>query len=140
TGRRPATEAVQGGRRQARRPRSDHAAGAPARRRPVGRPPRRKPPAPPPPARSPANLGESTELLCRKLRQSGMAPRVLCELVEVADPEWTGAAEALLGRGRGAVFVDRADIVAATAIFKEGRREFRGASLVSLNKLEQFQT
>jgi Putative exonuclease SbcCD, C subunit/P-loop containing region of AAA domain len=89
---------------------------------------------------SSAHLGESTELLCRKLRQSGMAPRVLCELVEVADPEWTGAAEALLGRDREAVFVDRADIVAATAIFKEGRREFRGASLVSLNKLEQFQT
>ena len=89
---------------------------------------------------SAAHLGESTELLCRKLRQSGMAPRVLCELVEVADPEWTGAAEALLGRDREAVFVDRADIVAATAIFKEGRREFRGASLVSLNKLEQFHT
>ena len=83
---------------------------------------------------SAAHLGESTELLCRKLRQNGMAPRVLCELVEVADPEWTAAAEALLGRDREAVFVDRADIVAATAIFKEGRREFRGASLV---KLEQ---
>jgi hypothetical protein len=90
--------------------------------------------------RSTAYLDEATEILCRKLRQHGMAPRVLCDLVEVGDPEWTGAAEALLGRDREAVFVDRADIAAATAIFKEGRREFRGASLVSLNKLEQFRT
>jgi uncharacterized protein YPO0396 len=87
-----------------------------------------------------AHLDESTELLCRKLRQNGMAPRVLCELVEINDPEWTGAAEALLGRDREAVFVDRADIAVATVIFKEGRREFPRASLVSLNKLEQFRT
>lgn len=89
---------------------------------------------------SSAYLDPSTELLCRKLRQSGMAPRVLCELVEIANPEWTAAAEALLGRDREAVFVDRADIGAATVIFKEGRREFPRASLVSLNKLEQFRT
>src|SRR4029077_5703469 len=41
-----------------------------------------------------------------------------------------------LGRDREAIFVDRADIAHATALFKEGRREFRGASLVSLNKLD----
>jgi uncharacterized protein YPO0396 len=87
-----------------------------------------------------AYIEPATELLCRKLRQSGMAPRVLCDLVEVADTEWTAAAEALLGRDREAVFVDRPDIAAATALFKEGRRDFRGASLVSLNKLEQFRT
>lgn len=86
---------------------------------------------------SAAYLDPATELLCRKLRQSGMAPRVLCDLVELADTAWTAAAEGLLGRDREAVFVDRKDIAAATAIFKEGRRDFRGASLVSLNKLEQ---
>src|SRR6266508_419925 len=85
-----------------------------------------------------AYLEPSTEALCRKLRLNGMAPRVLCDLVEIADPEWTFAAEALLRRDREAVFVDRIDITAATALFKEGRREFQGASLVSLNKLEQF--
>ncbi|MBB4376359.1 ATP-binding protein [Bradyrhizobium sp. SBR1B] len=85
-----------------------------------------------------AHLEPDTERLCQRLRQKGMAPRVLCELIEVADPEWAGAAEALLGRDRDAVFVDRPHIGAATAIFKEGRREFRRTSLVSLNKLEQF--
>jgi hypothetical protein len=85
-----------------------------------------------------AHLEPDTERLSLKLRQQGMAPRVLCELIEVADPEWAGAAEALLGRDRDAVFVDRRDIGAATTIFKEGRREFRRTSLVSLNKLEQF--
>src|SRR5262249_12248885 len=71
---------------------------------------------------------------------AGMAPRVLCDLVEVADPEWTSAAEGLLGRDREAIFVDRAHIAQATALFKEGRREFRGATLVSLNKLENNRT
>lgn len=85
-----------------------------------------------------AHLEPDTERLCLRLRQKGMAPRVLCELIEVAEPEWAGAAEALLGRDRDAVFVDRPDIGAATAIFKEGRREFRRTSLVSLNKLQQF--
>ncbi|WP_439373102.1 SbcC/MukB-like Walker B domain-containing protein [Bradyrhizobium sp. DASA03120] len=85
-----------------------------------------------------AHLEPDTERLCQRLRQKRMAPRVLCELIEVTDPEWAGAAEALLGRDRDAVFVDRSDIGAATAIFKEGRREFRRTSLVSLNKLEHF--
>lgn len=83
-----------------------------------------------------AHLSENTEALCRKLRHSGLTPRVLCDLLEVADREWTAAAEGLLGRDREAVFVDRTDIANATVIFKEGRRDFRGASLVSLNKLE----
>jgi Putative exonuclease SbcCD, C subunit/P-loop containing region of AAA domain len=83
-----------------------------------------------------AHLSEVTLHLCRKLRQAGMSPRVLCDLVEVSDPAWTAAAEGLLGRDREAVFVDRPDIARATALFKEGRREFRGASLVSLNKLD----
>ena len=65
-----------------------------------------------------------------------MAPRVLCNLIEVSDASWIAAAEGLLGRDREAVFVDRSDIGRATALFKEGRREFRGASLVSLNKLD----
>jgi energy-coupling factor transporter ATP-binding protein EcfA2 len=85
-----------------------------------------------------AHLDAATVGLCQKLRQAGMAPRVLCDLVELSDEAWTAAAEGLLGRDREAIFVDRADIVRATALFKEGRREFRGASLVSLNKLDRM--
>jgi Putative exonuclease SbcCD, C subunit/P-loop containing region of AAA domain len=85
-----------------------------------------------------AHLDAATVRLCQKLRQAGMAPRVLCDLVEVSDEAWTAAAEGLLGRDREAIFVDRSDIARATALFKEGRREFRGASLVSLNKLDRL--
>lgn len=81
-------------------------------------------------------LHDDTERLCQRLRQAGMSPRVLCNLVEVSDASWTAAAEGLLGRDREAVFVDRSDIARATTLFKEGRREFRRASLVSLNKLD----
>lgn len=56
--------------------------------------------------------------------------------MEVSDPQWLPAVEALLGRDREAVFVARNRIGEATALFREGRREFKGASLVSLNKLE----
>jgi hypothetical protein len=55
-------------------------------------------------------LEPATVVLCQKLRQAGMAPRVLCDLVEVANVAWTAAAEGLLGRDREAVFVDRSDI------------------------------
>ena len=82
------------------------------------------------------HLSDDTQHLCRKLRQAGMSPRVLCDLIELADVTWAAAAEGLLGRDREAVFVDRSDIARATALFKEGRREFRRASLVSLNKLD----
>jgi hypothetical protein len=82
------------------------------------------------------HLDQATLHLCQKLRQAGMVPRVLCDLVEVSDASWMAAAEGLLGRDREAIFVDRSDIARATALFKEGRREFRGASLVSLNKLD----
>src|SRR5262249_14183251 len=87
-----------------------------------------------------AHLADGTQELCRKLRQAGMAPRVLCDLVEVADPEGTAAAEGPPGRDREAIFVGPARIAQATALFKEGRREFRGATLVSLNKLENNRT
>ncbi|WP_407154017.1 SbcC/MukB-like Walker B domain-containing protein [Bradyrhizobium sp. STM 3557] len=90
--------------------------------------------------RGAAHLSDVTLHLCRRLRQANMVPRVLCELVEVSDESWTAAAEGLLGRDREAVFVDRSDIAQATALFKEGRREFRGASLVSLNKLDPLKT
>ncbi|WP_245444409.1 SbcC/MukB-like Walker B domain-containing protein [Microvirga sp. KLBC 81] len=87
---------------------------------------------------SAAYLGNETRLLMRRLESSGMDARPLCDLVEIIDPEWVAAAEALLGRDREAIFVERRHIRDATAVFREGRREYRGASLVSLNKLEEF--
>jgi energy-coupling factor transporter ATP-binding protein EcfA2 len=85
-----------------------------------------------------AYLTRETKLLMRRLESAGMDARPLCDLVEIVDPTWVPAAEALLGRDREAIFVDRPRIRDATALFREGRREFRGASLVSLNKLEEF--
>jgi len=69
------------------------------------------------------------------LRQANMVPRPLCDLIEIADPAWASAIEGLLGRDREIILVDRSDIGRATEMFKARRREFRGASLVSLNKI-----
>ena len=85
-----------------------------------------------------AYLLDQTNELIRRLRSRGMDARPLCDLLEINDESWTVAAEGLLGRDREAVFVERHNILEATAIFREGRREFKGASLVSLNKLEEF--
>lgn len=85
-----------------------------------------------------AHLRPETRHLMRRLESAGMEARPLCDLVEIVDPDWTPAAEALLGRDREAIFVERSRIRDATSLFRDGRREFRGASLVSLNKLEAF--
>jgi energy-coupling factor transporter ATP-binding protein EcfA2 len=81
------------------------------------------------------HLEPPTRQLMLALRQDNMAPRPLCDLIEIADPAWSGAIEGLLGRDREIILVDRADISRATALFKSRRRDFRGASLVSLNKI-----
>lgn len=89
-------------------------------------------------SRGAAYLQDQTNELIRRLQSHGMDARPLCDLLDIDDESWTAAAEGLLGRDREAVFVKRHDILEATAIFREGRREFKGASLVSLNKLEEF--
>lgn len=81
------------------------------------------------------HLDLATRNLMQALRQENMAPRPLCDVIEISDPDWTSAIEGLLGRDREAILVDRHDIGRATALFKARRREFRGASLVSLNKI-----
>lgn len=87
---------------------------------------------------SSAYLSDATKVLVRRLESRGMDAKPLCDLLEIVDPQWTNAAEALLGRDREAVFVERHHIQDATAVFRDGRREFIGASLVSLNKLAEF--
>ena len=87
-------------------------------------------------SRGQAYLEDGTRRLMRRLESAGMDARPLCDLVEITDPDWVPAAEALLGRDREAIFVRRDEIHAATRLFKESRREFQRASLVSLNKLE----
>lgn len=85
-----------------------------------------------------AYLEDGTRRLMRRLESAGMDARPLCDLVEITDANWIPAAEALLARDREAIFVRRDEIDAATRLFKENWREFRRASLVSLNKLEPF--
>jgi energy-coupling factor transporter ATP-binding protein EcfA2 len=87
---------------------------------------------------SAAYLSPETKLLLRRLESQKMDARPLCDLLDIVDPNWAAAAEALLGRDREAVFVRRQNIREATVLFRDGRREFRGASLVSLNKLSEF--
>jgi hypothetical protein len=46
---------------------------------------------------SAAYLFQETKLLMRRLESAGMDARPLCDLVDVVDPAWVPAAEALLG-------------------------------------------
>ncbi|TIW23415.1 MAG: hypothetical protein E5V65_01110 [Mesorhizobium sp.] len=85
-----------------------------------------------------SHLGDHTRELMRLLRMAGMAPRALCDIIDLIDKDWGQAAEGLLGRDREAIFVDRDHIHTATTILRENRRDLRQASLVSLNKLERY--
>lgn len=85
-----------------------------------------------------AHLDEHTRRLLARLESAGMAPRVLCDVLEIADEAWTAAAEGLLGRAREVVFVERSDMRTATELFRAHRREFPRAQLVSVAKLERF--
>ncbi len=91
------------------------------------------------PATRPADshLDSPTRMLMLALRQANMVPRALCDLIDIVDPAWTMAIEGLLGRDREIVLVDREHIREATAIYKARRRDFRGASLASLHKIEE---
>lgn len=85
-----------------------------------------------------AHLDDDTRRLLARLESAGMAPRVLCDVLEIADETWTAAAEGLLGRAREVVFVGRDRIREATELFRHNRRAFPRAQLVSINKLERF--
>lgn len=82
-------------------------------------------------------LDRKTEALIETLRDAGMAPRVLCEVLEVSDEAWRDAAEALLGRDREAILVAPEDAQRAVEIYRRGRDAYRGCRVANTRRLAE---
>ncbi|WP_019995846.1 SbcC/MukB-like Walker B domain-containing protein [Aureimonas ureilytica] len=72
---------------------------------------------------------EATKLLTA-LQSDGIPAVPLCDVVEVADPSWQYAAEALLGRGREAIIVQPPLLQRAFDLMWSDRNTYSGCTLV----------
>ena len=79
-------------------------------------------------------IRKSTSNLVGALKNRGMQPRVLCELVEVTDESWRDAAEIMLGRDREAIIVDARHATEAKDFVRINRAQFPGARIVGTDK------
>lgn len=81
-------------------------------------------------------LSPQVEAMLRRLREAGMRPRVLAELVDIVDDDWRLAAEGFLGADRKAIFVTPADCHDAVDIRSRERSVFRGVRIANTRKLQ----
>jgi uncharacterized protein YPO0396 len=86
--------------------------------------------------RSPIEPG--TAALMQALEAAGIKAEPLCDLVEVRDPKWRLAAEAVLGWSREALIVSPDDAVRALEIYRAGREDaYPHAEVVNTTKTAQ---
>lgn len=85
------------------------------------------------------SLSPHVEAMMRRLRDAGMRPRVLAELVDIHDDTWRTAAEGFLGADREAIFVAPAECHAAIDIRAQERAAFRGVRIANTRKLQAME-
>lgn len=79
-----------------------------------------------------------TRALLKQLESHGISAEPLCDLVEVRDPKWRAAAEAVLGRSREALIVEPGQAVRAMDVYRAGGDDaYRGAEVVNTTKTAQ---
>ncbi len=84
-------------------------------------------------------ISGQTPAFLMELENQGFRPKLLCAEIEVLDPEWRDAAEAVLARDREAVILPPDQARRAAAILRENRhtKRFRGCRVVNTTKLEK---
>ncbi|WP_061930703.1 SbcC/MukB-like Walker B domain-containing protein [Aureimonas sp. AU22] len=75
-------------------------------------------------------LSREASRLLAQLQAAGIPAVPLCDLVDIVDPSWQYAAEALLGRGREALIVEPARLSQAFDLMWRDRNAFAGCTLV----------
>ncbi len=80
------------------------------------------------------SLEASTLQLIELLRREGMRPRTICDMAEITDERWRGAAESLLMRDREAIVVDPEHASRATFVMRHSR-EFRRCRVANTRRL-----
>jgi hypothetical protein len=68
------------------------------------------------------------------LKDAGMDPKVLCQLIEVTDETWRDAAEVMLGADREAIIVGARHARSAKQILRDGGSKFDGLRIVGTDK------
>lgn len=85
-----------------------------------------------------SDLGPSTNALIDVLAEAGIKAVPVCELVEVADPEWQPAIEAYLRGNTEALIVPPEQAERATEIYRRLKKRVYGAIVVNTRKVEQY--
>lgn len=83
-----------------------------------------------------SRLSHETEGLLAELRNNGLHPTPVCDLVRITDPEWQPVIEAYLSRNVEALLVEKHEEANAFAIYRglSGPRAIYGAKIVAANK------
>lgn len=81
-------------------------------------------------------LSNETERLLAELRDNGLHPTPVCDLVRITDPEWQHVIEAYLGRNTEALLVENNEEKAAFSLYRglTGPRAIYGAKIVAASK------
>ncbi len=84
-----------------------------------------------------AQLSDATQYLINELREHGLDPTPVCDLVRVTDPEWQPAIEAYLGRNVEALLMRDSEEEKAFEIYRglQGRRAIYGVKIVRASRM-----
>lgn len=83
-----------------------------------------------------SRLSHETEHLLAELRDNGLHPTPVCDLVRITDPEWQPIIEAYLGRNVEALLVEKKEEETAFSLYRglTGPRAIYGAKIVAASK------
>lgn len=82
------------------------------------------------------SLNRSVTGLMEVLRERGMQPRAVSQVLDLSDERWRLAAEALLGKDRETIIVDPEHAEEAVTLLRRSRSEFPGCRIANTRKLQ----
>lgn len=87
-----------------------------------------------------ASLDPQVIAMINELESRGISSRVLAECVEVTDPEWRDAVEAILGRDRQTIFVDASQVDEVIRLKRSSGRMYRQVTIANTRKMQDLST
>lgn len=82
-------------------------------------------------------LNRNVAGLMELLREKGMRPRAVCQVLDLVDERWRLAVEALLGRDRETIIVDPEHAEEAVTLLRRERSVYPGCRIANTRKLRQ---
>lgn len=85
------------------------------------------------------SLNRNVTGLMALLRERGMRPRAVSQVLDLSDERWRLAAESLLGKDRETIIVDPEHAEEAVTLLRRSRSEFPGCRVANTRKLQHSQ-